>query len=198
MVDDTDDYESLPSSSSLKHHMLAGACAGIMEHSVMYPVDSVKCILPLAGPRYTNVFCGISHLIRSQGVVGSLRGVGAVIGGAGPAHALYFGCYERMKKVIYELQFGSAHLAHAISGACATLLHDAIMTPADAVKQRLQMYNSPYHNSIDCLGRVLRNEGFLVLYRAYFTQLSMSAPYQVSHFVIYEIGQDFLNPSRQY
>lgn len=37
-----EDYESLPSGASLGTHMLAGAVAGIMEHSVMYPVDSVK------------------------------------------------------------------------------------------------------------------------------------------------------------
>ena len=37
-----DEYESLPESSGLYAHMVAGACAGVMEHCVMYPVDSVK------------------------------------------------------------------------------------------------------------------------------------------------------------
>ena len=37
-----DDYESLPQTSSMSTHMLAGAAAGIMEHCVMYPVDCVK------------------------------------------------------------------------------------------------------------------------------------------------------------
>lgn len=36
-----DEYENLPSSSHTDH-MLAGAIAGIMEHCVMYPLDSVK------------------------------------------------------------------------------------------------------------------------------------------------------------
>jgi len=39
---DADDYESLPQTSSMTTHMLAGAAAGIMEHCVMYPVDCVK------------------------------------------------------------------------------------------------------------------------------------------------------------
>ena len=39
---DADDYESLPQTSSMSTHMLAGAAAGIMEHCVMYPVDCVK------------------------------------------------------------------------------------------------------------------------------------------------------------
>lgn len=39
---DGEDYESLPSGAALGTHMVAGAVAGIMEHTVMYPVDSVK------------------------------------------------------------------------------------------------------------------------------------------------------------
>ena len=37
-----DDYESLPESSAISAHMLAGAAAGISEHCLMYPVDCVK------------------------------------------------------------------------------------------------------------------------------------------------------------
>lgn len=37
-----EDYESLPSGVALGTHMVAGAVAGILEHTVMYPVDSVK------------------------------------------------------------------------------------------------------------------------------------------------------------
>lgn len=36
------DYESLPAHASLGTHMTAGAVAGVLEHTVMYPVDSVK------------------------------------------------------------------------------------------------------------------------------------------------------------
>lgn len=37
-------YETLPT-SSVAVHMTAGAFAGIMEHCVMYPLDSVKVIV---------------------------------------------------------------------------------------------------------------------------------------------------------
>lgn len=39
--DAEDLYESLPTASPTTH-MLAGSFAGVMEHCVMYPVDSVK------------------------------------------------------------------------------------------------------------------------------------------------------------
>ena len=40
-VDDVD-YESLPSDTTLLTHLGAGAAAGILEHSIMYPFDCVK------------------------------------------------------------------------------------------------------------------------------------------------------------
>lgn len=36
-----EDYESLPT-NNVSTHMTAGAMAGVMEHCVMYPLDSVK------------------------------------------------------------------------------------------------------------------------------------------------------------
>ena len=39
-----DDYEALPN-SKLSIILFAGACAGIMEHVVMYPVDTIKVSL---------------------------------------------------------------------------------------------------------------------------------------------------------
>ena len=38
-------YESLPKIYDPTVHLLAGAMAGIMEHSIMYPIDSVKVII---------------------------------------------------------------------------------------------------------------------------------------------------------
>lgn len=52
-----EDYESLPPHVSVVTHMTAGAVAGILEHTVMYPVDSVKVTalgtqeLPTVHPR---------------------------------------------------------------------------------------------------------------------------------------------------
>lgn len=42
-----DDYESLPSSSPAVH-MLAGAAAGMFEHTLMFPLDVVKVTLVTA------------------------------------------------------------------------------------------------------------------------------------------------------
>ena len=41
-MSDPDDYESLPATASLSVTCFAGALAGIAEHCVMFPIDSVK------------------------------------------------------------------------------------------------------------------------------------------------------------
>lgn len=88
------DYEALPNASSAREHMMAGAVAGIMEHIVMYPVDSAKtrmqCMRPMNNPRYPNVISGLARLVRAEGIRGSLRGIGSMVGCAGPTHATYF------------------------------------------------------------------------------------------------------------
>ena len=42
-----------------------------------------------------------------------------------------------------------------VIGGCATLLHDAVMNPAEVVKQRMQMFQSPYRNCRDCILKVI-------------------------------------------
>ena len=41
-MSDPDLYESLPDSTPLSVSMMAGATAGVAEHCVMFPVDTVK------------------------------------------------------------------------------------------------------------------------------------------------------------
>ena len=66
------------------------------------------------------------------------------------------------------------------------------------VKQRLQVYKSPYRGAFHCISTVYRTEGLGAFYRSYTTQLSMNIPFQVTHFVTYEFQQDIFNPTRRY
>jgi len=196
-----DEYESLPEDSPMRNHLAAGAIAGILEHTIMYPVDCIKtrlqCLRPVQEARYSGIVDGLRRIVTYEGVGRTVRGIGAVVGGAGPAHAMYFACYEYLKKFLGR-QIGNNQIAYGLSGCGATVLHDAIMTPTDAIKQRIQVYNSPHANSLDCIRTVLRTDGVGVLYRAYFTQLSMNLPHHFIHFVCYEKGQDILNHDRHY
>ncbi|KAM9285218.1 mitoferrin-2 isoform 2-T2 [Morus bassanus] len=213
--------------------MLAGAVAGVMEHCVMYPVDCVKTrmqsLQPEPAARYRNVLEALWRIARTEGVWRPMRGMNITATGAGPAHALYFACYEKLKKTLSDVIHagGNSHVANGTApdprhggprgpgatggcppprqgrergaaGCVATLLHDAAMNPAEVVKQRMQMYNSPYQRVTDCVRAVWRNEGAGAFYRSYTTQLTMNIPFQAIHFMTYEFLQEQLNPHRQY
>ncbi|XP_048836115.1 mitoferrin-1 [Brienomyrus brachyistius] len=201
---ETDAYESLPPTASLSTQMTAGAVAGILEHTVMYPVDSVKTRMQSLQPdpkaQYRSVYEALHRIIRTEGLLRPFRGLNITMLGAGPAHALYFACYERVKHILSDViqNGGNSHLANGVAGSVATVLHDAVMNPAEVVKQRMQMYNSPYRGLLDCVRSVKRAEGMAAFYRSYSTQLAMNVPFQAVHFVTYEFMQERLNPQRCY
>lgn len=77
-----------------------------------------------------------------------------------------------------------------VSGVTATLIHDAISIPTEVIKQRLQVFNSPYRTVLQCAVGVYRSEGLKAFYRSYYTQIWMNIPYQTIHFCTYEFFQN--------
>lgn len=61
-----DDYEQLPS-PSVATNMIAGAAAGVLEHCVMYPMDSIKVnriIIPHSAPKNVSKFDHLSSILK--------------------------------------------------------------------------------------------------------------------------------------
>ena len=83
--------------------MASGAVAGMAEHMLMYPVDTVKTRMQALGPtgqglHAAGVFRAVRVILLREGVGGLFRGIGAMALGAGPAHAVYFTTYEVAKE----------------------------------------------------------------------------------------------------
>ncbi|UMM18104.1 hypothetical protein L5515_014327 [Caenorhabditis briggsae] len=199
-----DEYESLPTHSiPLQVHLAAGALAGAVEHCVMFPFDSVKTrmqsLCPCPETKCPTPVHSLMSIVKREGWLRPLRGVNAVAAGSMPAHALYFTVYEKMKSFLTGNTAGHEHtLAYGASGVVATLIHDAVMNPAEVVKQRMQMAYSPYGSSLECARCVYNREGFAAFYRSYTTQLAMNVPFQAIHFMGYEFWQQVLNPEHKY
>lgn len=193
-----DDYEQLPS-TSVATNMTAGAFAGVLEHCIMYPLDSVKTRMQSISPSHSgfSVYQTLSNMVTREGLMRPLRGMGAVVLGAGPAHAFYFGTYEYTKETLSKFS-RSNHMHYIAAATMATLIHDAISIPTEVIKQRLQMYNSPYRSVVHCAKIVYRTEGLRAFYRSYSTQLVMNLPYQAIHFSTYEFFQNKLNKEHKY
>lgn len=172
--------------------MVAGSIAGSVEHLAMFPVDTLKTRMQALGGscsvRSISVRQALGSILKLEGPAGLYRGIGAIGLGAGPAHAVYFSAYEWFKE-IFSGGNPNNSAAHAVSGVFATVASDAVITPMDMVKQRLQLQSSPYKGVGDCVKRVMMEEGVGAFYASYRTTILMNAPFTAVHFATYEAAK---------
>lgn len=175
-----------------RQFMAAGSIAGVIEHTAMFPVDTLKTRMQARSSSRLSAHVGLRHaltsILRHEGPLGLYRGIGAMGFGAGPAHAVYFSVYEMAKKYLSRGNPNNP-AAHAASGVLATVASDAVFTPMDTVKQRLQLKSSPYKGMSDCIARVFRDEGLRAFYVSYRTTVVMNAPFTAVHFATYEASK---------
>ncbi|AOA65067.1 Iron transporter of the mitochondrial carrier family [Komagataella phaffii] len=205
------DYESLPANSSLVANLSAGAFAGIMEHTVMFPIDAIKTRVQMKKhsslPR--GIIASVSKIASTEGGRVLWRGVSSVVLGAGPAHAVYFAVFENSKTALvntFTNNYNSQLITDqnypviaALSGICATLASDALMTPFDVVKQRMQADKTvPKLNLPQMARHLYASEGLSTFYVSYPTTLLMSIPFAAINFGVYEWTASILNPNHNY
>ncbi|KAI3405282.1 MRS4 [Candida oxycetoniae] len=212
------DYEALPEDATLAAHLGAGALAGIMEHTVMFPIDSIKTRmqLNLSGMELSKgLLTSISKISSTEGFYALWRGVSSVILGAGPAHAIYFSVFESTKTFLCNRLTNSPHsnklvtdenrpVIASCAGVAATTASDALMTPFDMLKQRMQAnaaYSENKINSVRLLklaAEIYRREGLAAFYISYPTTLLTQIPFAALNFGFYEYSSLILNPSHSY
>jgi len=177
-----DDFDELKPGESVLQHLIAGAAAGTAEHCGMFPIDTIKTHMQAFRPNNTlplSIYKTTVSIVEQYGITGLFRGFSAMATGAAPAHAMHFATYEFCKK-----QLGHHPLSYGVSGICATIVSDAILTPMDCLKQRMQLGN--YNSLLKCAREVVAKNGVGTLYAGYTTTLLMNFPYVAIYFASYE------------
>lgn len=121
------------------HHILAGSIAGVVEHTLFLPIDSIKTHQQSLTVK-KNVTEIISH-IRGQpgGLLNFWRGSSIMVIGCVPAHALFFSIYEYSQRKLEIQDSHNFHFdLHAAVGAFSSAFHDLIMLPCDGTFQITQ------------------------------------------------------------
>ena len=99
--EDWEEYDA--SKGPFAIHMIAGSFAGLAEHGIVYPIDTMKTFLQI---RYDNNASNnnlagrvaLKNTISKQGVSRMYRGIFAVLVGVIPAHSAFFSVYEITKE----------------------------------------------------------------------------------------------------
>ena len=77
----------------------------------LYLQTRMQSLVPDPKANYRNVPDALMKIFRHEGLKNTVRGINALVIGAGPAHALYFACYEKLKKQLSGGKHGN-HLAN--------------------------------------------------------------------------------------
>lgn len=71
----------------------------------------MQVLVPDPRANYRNIIDALVRIVRHEGIARTVRGINVTAYGAGPAHAMYFACYEKMKGVLSRTG-QSNHWAH--------------------------------------------------------------------------------------
>ncbi|KAF9353001.1 hypothetical protein BGX26_009230 [Mortierella sp. AD094] len=205
----TDLQKLKPTPLPFAFQFLAGAIAGVVEISCMYPLDVVKTRFQLqvttsrssaikgtvanstkvvvdAAP-YTSIFGCLRRVVQQEGLLNLYRGALPPILAEAPRRAIKFGANEQwgfiVKKLLSVDQFTAFQAGFVGSMAGAT--EAFLVTPFDLVKVRLQDKNGleTYRGTFDCIRKVGTQEGILTFYHGFESTVWRHATWSGAYFM---------------
>ncbi len=75
------------------------------------------------------------------------------------------------------------------------MAHDAVVTPLDVVKQRMQVYPTQYPTLLSAIATTFRTHGLRGFYASYPVTVSMNIPHMAGYFATYESLKIALRPA---
>ncbi|KAH6826861.1 Pyridoxal phosphate transferases superfamily protein [Perilla frutescens var. hirtella] len=152
---------------------VAGAAAGAVVETVLYPIDTIKTRLQAVRGGGEIILKGLY-----SGLAGNLVGVI-------PASALFIGVYEPTKQKLLDIfpQNLSA-VAHLAAGAIGGAASSIVRVPTEVIKQRIQ--TGQFASAPEAVRLIVAKEGFRGLYAGYGSFLLRDLPFDAVQFCIYE------------
>ncbi|XP_043444266.1 solute carrier family 25 member 48 isoform X1 [Prionailurus bengalensis] len=173
-------------SGTLSDLLLASMVAGVVSVGLGTPVDLIKIRLQMQTQPFQEANLGlrprtmtlgkppvyqgpvdcIATIVRTEGLAGMYRGVGAMLLRDVPGYCLYFIPYVFLNDWITpEACTGPSLCAVWLAGGMAGAISWGTATPMDVVKSRLQadgVYLNKYKGVLDCISQSYQKEGLKV------------------------------------
>lgn len=177
-----------------KTNLLAGLGAGVCEAIlVVCPMETIKVKFihdqTSANPRFKGFFKGVATIVKEEGVRGCYQGLGPTILKQGSNQAIRFLVYGSLKDYAQggdptvQLNVFQTMLCGGLAGAASVFGN----TPIDTIKTRMQgLDRHLYKNSWDAFTKLVKNEGWLALYKGTTPRLGRVCADVAIVFVLYE------------
>jgi len=165
--------------------VFAGGSAGVCEILIMYPTDVIKTRAQLSKASLSMAGAARS-IIKTEGFGTFYRGIASPILAEAPKRAVKFSANEQFKVSLKnekgELPWNRAFVAGALAGSTETVIN----CPFEVVKVRMQAKENKglYKSTLDCASKLLKQEGFIGLYRGAEPQLWRNAVWNGIYFGI--------------
>eukprot|EP00850_Spirogloea_muscicola_P012516 SM000081S22650 [mRNA] locus=s81:294672:301933:+ [translate_table: standard] len=137
----------------------------------------------------TNVAEVFSHVMATEGWTGLFRGNGVNVLRVAPNKGIELFAYERTKNFLTPKEgqrprfpLPVAPLAGSVAGITSTI----VTYPLELIKTRLTVQPGEYKGLLDAWARIVKEEGFLELYRGLFPSMIGVIPYAGVNYYAYD------------
>ena len=183
--------------------LVAGGVAGGVSRTAVAPLERLKILQQVAGSTttaYNGVLTGLTHIMRTEGMVGMFKGNGANCIRIVPNSASKFLAYETLESWLLsraresdpDAQLGP--LTRLTAGAGAGIFAMSATYPLDMVRGRLTtQVDGKYkqYTSMTHAARVIvKEEGVLALYKGWLPSVIGVIPYVGLNFAVYGTLKD--------
>ncbi|XP_078460817.1 electrogenic aspartate/glutamate antiporter SLC25A12, mitochondrial-like isoform X2 [Lampetra planeri] len=173
------------------YRFMLGAAAGALGATAVYPIDLVKTRMQnqrssLIGElMYKNSFDCFKKVVRYEGIIGLYRGLLPQLIGVAPEKAIKLTVNDLVRDK-FTKRDGSIHgLAEILSGACAGGSQVIFTNPLEIVKIRLQVAGEITTGARVSALTVMRDLGFLGLYKGAKACFLRDIPFSAIYFPTY-------------
>lgn len=149
--------------------------------------------LPLAQRRnYKNVFDALFRIIKEEGLLTLWRGAIPTVGRAMVVNAAQLASYSQAKQILLDTGYFKENITlHFASSMISGIITTIASMPVDIAKTRIQNMKiidgkPEYTGALDVLGKVIRNEGPLALWKGFFPYYARLGPHTVLTFIFLE------------
>ncbi|XP_045917374.1 solute carrier family 25 member 47-A [Micropterus dolomieu] len=178
---------------------VSGSFAGACGVAVGYPLDTVKVRIQTQ-KQFTGIWQCAAATFSKEGVHGFFKGMSLPITTISMTSSVVFGTYRNCLQCLSQARGTgcgpNTKLEVFLSGMAAGIAQISVMSPGDIVKVRLQcqtesmqggnnMPKPKYHGPVHCLLSIIKEDGFMGLYRGTLPLMLRDGPSFATYFLTY-------------
>lgn len=175
----------------------AGALCCSITHTAVVPIDVVKTRLQTNPGKYKGMIDGFKRIPAEEGAAMLLKGAGPTAVGYFLQGAFKFGFNEFFKGKFMHAAGPENAQKYRVpiwlgASACAEFIADLFLCPLEATRIRLVAQPDYGKGLVDGMGKIIRTEGFLSLYKGLSPLLLKQVPYTMAKFSVFEATSEFI------